>query len=245
MVERADEDRFTAVMAAPVAVRRILFPIFAFNVEVSRAPWVTGEPMIAEMRLQWWRDALEEVSKGKARRHEVVDALASVLDPQAVCDLDELIAARRWDCYKDSFEDAAHFETYIASTSGNLLWTSARLVGASDELAVRRYGRAVGLANWLRAIPALEDAGRKPLVDGTPQGVVDLASSGLADLKAARTQLRNESSAVKSVLRCGWRAEATLKAAQLVPERVIEGKLDESPFARKASLMWKALRGSF
>jgi phytoene/squalene synthetase len=64
LVERADPDRFAALMSAPVAVRRVCFPLYAFNIEVSRAPWVTKEPMIAEMRLQWWRDALEEIGEG-------------------------------------------------------------------------------------------------------------------------------------------------------------------------------------
>ena len=54
IVQRADPDRFLAVMAAPVAVRARLFPLFAVNVEVARAPWVTQEPLIAQMRLQWW-----------------------------------------------------------------------------------------------------------------------------------------------------------------------------------------------
>jgi phytoene synthase len=36
LVERSDPDRFRATMAAPVAARRVLFPIYAFNVEVTR-----------------------------------------------------------------------------------------------------------------------------------------------------------------------------------------------------------------
>ncbi|MEQ8366967.1 MAG: phytoene synthase, partial [Roseicyclus sp.] len=54
LVARGDPDRFRATMAAPVDARRVLFPLYAFNIEVSRAPWVTAEPMIAEMRLQFW-----------------------------------------------------------------------------------------------------------------------------------------------------------------------------------------------
>ena len=53
LVHRGDPDRFAAIMAAPVGARERLFPIFAFNLEVARAPWVTAEAMIAEMRLQW------------------------------------------------------------------------------------------------------------------------------------------------------------------------------------------------
>ena len=55
LVERADPVRFRSVMASPPTARSVLFPIYAFNVEVARAPWVTEEPMIAEMRLQFWR----------------------------------------------------------------------------------------------------------------------------------------------------------------------------------------------
>ncbi|MEN9060069.1 hypothetical protein [Ponticoccus litoralis] len=38
LVQRADPERFRAVMAAPVAARAALFPIYAFNIEVARAP---------------------------------------------------------------------------------------------------------------------------------------------------------------------------------------------------------------
>jgi 15-cis-phytoene synthase len=84
LVSRADPDRFIAALAAPPEARPILIPLYAFNVEVSRAPWVTDEPMIAEMRLQWWRDALEEIGAGRPpRAHEVVTELAGILDAEA------------------------------------------------------------------------------------------------------------------------------------------------------------------
>ena len=111
IVERGDPERFLAIMAAPVPARRVLFPIIAFNVEVARAPWVTQEPMIAEMRLQWWRDALDEIAEGKeVRKHAVTTPLAEVLTPHQARELDRLVAARRWDVYSAPFEDAAHFE---------------------------------------------------------------------------------------------------------------------------------------
>ena len=88
IVQRADPDRFMAVMAAPVAARAQLFPLAAFNVEVARAPWVTTAPLIAHMRLQWWQDAVEEIAAGKTpRKHEVVgplvNGLAIILRPKS------------------------------------------------------------------------------------------------------------------------------------------------------------------
>ena len=93
-VEQGDPDRFRTVMAAPVTARSVLFPLYAFNVEVARAPWVTQEAMIAEMRLQWWRDALEEIATdAEVRKHEVTTPLGSVLSAAQARMLDETVAA--------------------------------------------------------------------------------------------------------------------------------------------------------
>ena len=246
LVHRADPDRFLATMAAPVDARRVLFPLYAFNVEVSRAPWVTDETMIAEMRLQFWRDVVEEIGADRPPRpHEVAVPLAEVVRAEDAPLLDALIAARRWDIYKDAFEDQAHFDRYIDATSGNLLWVAARSLGAPQgaEGAIRDMAWAMGVAGFLRAVPALEAAGRIPLVDGTPTGVRDLADRALARLRAARAARATVPRAVGPVLYAGWRAGGILKAACEVPERVIEGKLDESEFAKRAKLFGLSLTG--
>ena len=105
LVERGDPTRFLAVMAAPVQARQVLFALFAFNLEVARAPWVTQQQMLAEMRLQWWCDALDEIAAQKpVRRHEVVTPLAALIDSQAAVLLRDLVTARRWDIYDEPFK---------------------------------------------------------------------------------------------------------------------------------------------
>jgi phytoene/squalene synthetase len=227
-----------------VAARPVLFALYAFNVEVARAPWVTQEPMIAEMRLQWWRDALEEIGTGKTpRKHEVVTPLANILDAEACAALDALIAARRWDVYKDPFENAAHFDDYIDATSAGVMWTAARLLGARDPAPVRDMAYAAGVANWLRAIPELEARGRLALVDGSPEAIRDLADDALARLDRARKARGAVPVSAAPALLAGWRAAATLKAARDVPWRVGEGKLGESEFRRKGALLVRSLTG--
>ena len=49
MVRAGDPDRYLSAMTAPVASRARLLVLYAFNLEVARAPWVTKEEMIAEM----------------------------------------------------------------------------------------------------------------------------------------------------------------------------------------------------
>ncbi|MGI1661664.1 squalene/phytoene synthase family protein [Palleronia sp. KMU-117] len=239
LVQRGDPDRFATVLAAPVGLRARLLPLYAFNVEVTRAPWVTAEAPIAEMRLQWWRDALEEVAQGRpVRRHEVTTPLAGVIDAEAARTLDRLVAARRWDIYRDPFEDAAHFAEYIDATAAGLMWTAARLLGAGDEAAVRDLGWAQGLAAFLRAIPELESRGRRPLVDGRPEAVAALAAEGLRRLRAGVA-----GGARGPATWPAWEAAAVLALAARDPGRVAEGALGVSELRRRALRLRAALTG--
>ncbi|WP_299725409.1 squalene/phytoene synthase family protein [uncultured Tateyamaria sp.] len=223
-VEKGDPDRFRTVMAAPVAARAVLFPLYALNVEVSRAPWVTQEAMIAEMRLQWWRDALEEIAGAReVRKHEVTTPLAGILSAAQAQRLDESVAARRWDIYKDAFEDVAHMDAYIDQTAGHLMWTACALLGAEppDEVAVRDLAYGAGTAAFLRAVPGLAAAGRIPLLDGTDAGVVALA-------QRARDRLArpNVGKAAQPALWPAIGAAKTLDQVIRDPGAVAEARLD-------------------
>ncbi len=220
IVQKGDPFRFRTVMAAPPSVRSKLFPIYAFNVEVSRAPWVTQEPMIAEMRLQWWRDALEEIaSGGQVRRHEVATPLSRILTQDQAARLDGLVAARRWDCHRDPFEDDAHFGEYIDKTAGVLMEVCGQVLGSDLALRARDVGYASGLVAFLRAIPAFEDAGRVPLVDGTHAGLRVLARVGLDRLRVA-------SNRAGPALWPAIGARHTLNQILKDPASVVDGRLD-------------------
>jgi phytoene/squalene synthetase len=244
LVRRADPPRLQAAMAAPVAARRVLFPVYAFNVEVARAPWVTSEPMIAEMRLQWWVDALDEIrAGGVVRRHEVVTPLARVLDAEGAGLLADLIEARRWDIGRDPFEDEAHFTRYIEATSGNLIRAAARALGPAETDVLVDAGFALGLANWFRAIPALEAAGRRPLPDGRPEAVRALAVEGLRRLAKARAGRAGVSSAAAPALFPLWEAGPVLRAAERRPGAVATGTLDPAPARSRLALILRAMSG--
>ncbi len=244
-VQRGDPDRFRAAMAAPPETRDVLFPLYAMNVEVSRAPWVTEEPMIAEMRLQWWRDALEEIACGdNPRRHQVVTPLAGILDDPACAVLDRLVLARRWDIYRDPFEDAAAFEAFLNDTGAGLMWVAARALGAPDtaEQTVRDIGYAQALAAWFRAIPALERAGRVPLVDGTGAAISRLAQDGAARLLGARGGQSALPKRARAALLPAWQAGRILAMVARDPARVARGETDLPPAAARMRLMLAALR---
>lgn len=241
LVERGDPDRFAATMAAPVAARAPLFVLYAFNLEVARAPWVTKEAMIAEMRLQWWRDIVEQAGQGATRAHEVAGPLAVLIRDKGLPTgvLDRLVEARRRDVYCEPFEDDAAFDAYLDDTAGGLMWCAALALGApaAAEAPVRALGYAAGLSAYLRAVPALEDRGRLPLVDGRPAAVAALAQRGLAAYATYRGQKHLVPKPARAALLAGWQAKALLAQAARQPQRVAEGTLGVSEFKRRFSLL--------
>ena len=244
LVERGDRDRFRAVMAAPVHVRAQLFPLYAFNLEVARAPWVTEEPLIAEMRLQWWRDVVENAASGAARAHEVAGPLHDLIRdfglPLDV--LDRLIAARRWDIHRDPHQDLQALDSYLEDSGAGLMWLAARALGAPDaaEAPVRAFGWASAAAGYLCAVPELLARGRLPLPDAvTPEA---LAGIGLDRLRAARAARKAVPRDIDPALLAGWQTEGLLRQALAKPDRVAAGGLGLSEFARRGGLAWAAFR---
>lgn len=246
LVARGDPDRFAALMAAPQPARARLLPLYALNLEVARAPWVTQEPMIAEMRLQWWRDVVAEPTP---RAHEVAGPLHNLIHqanlPLPV--LDRLIEARRWDIYRDAFTDEAAFDAYLEDTGAGLMWLCARaLVAPEDaEPAIRAYGWAAALANYLIAVPELEARGRVPLIDGRPAGISRLALRGLIRLRAARAARATIPKVARPALLPGWQAEALLQIAARDPAAVAQGRLRLPEITRRGKLLWQAVTGLY
>ena len=58
---RAGEpDRYLAALLSPAPARPALLALAAFSAEIGRVPFVAAnEPAIGEIRLQWWREALD------------------------------------------------------------------------------------------------------------------------------------------------------------------------------------------
>jgi len=76
-VRAADRDRFLAALFAPEPQRRDLLALLAFDHELARTRTVTREPMMARIRLEWWREAVTEAaSTAQPRAQPIVESLS-------------------------------------------------------------------------------------------------------------------------------------------------------------------------
>lgn len=181
LVRRHDPDRFLTALFAPAPLREALFALYAFNHELARAREAVREPMLALVRLQWWR----EVVQGTRKKHEVAsplsDAIAQgLLVPQ---DLLGMIEGREAEA-EEAIPDQAAWRGYLAATGGGVMVAAGRLLGADAALRarLRMLGTAHGLAGQLRNVPALARAGRVLL----PQDVLGAQGLTVYDVMAGQ-----------------------------------------------------------
>jgi phytoene synthase len=80
-LRRSDPDRWLAsrFVADPLA-RADLIALWSFDHELGRAERASSNPLIAEIRLAWWREALDEIFDGRVvRRHPTAQALSEAV----------------------------------------------------------------------------------------------------------------------------------------------------------------------
>jgi hypothetical protein len=108
-LKAADESRWLASRYAPAEGRELLVAIYLLNGELQRA-MSASEAMLGKIRVQWWREAVAEISThvevgGRVRRHDLVLELARVMKGRA--DLVPAVNALV-DSYDDILDDHLH-----------------------------------------------------------------------------------------------------------------------------------------
>ena len=233
----ADPDRFAAVMACPVPDRPALFALYAANLALAQAPWASAEPLVAEMRVQWWIDALGALAaKARPVPHEIGPVL-TLLPSAALQGLIGVAEARRADCQTEPFGDPARLWDYLDATSGAICAAAGACLGAGAEATLHAHGAAAGLASWLIALPDLSARRRLTLAGATPDALASLAQEGLARLEAAQAALRTAPPGARLAALSGWQAAPVLRRAAADPGRIAAGTLRGSEFSRRLGLL--------
>ena len=182
MVRRHDPDRFFCTLFTPAARREALFILYAFNHELARAREVVSEPMLALIRLQWWRQVVE----GGRKRHEVAEPLSDLIAQGLLLpeDLLAMIAAREQEA-DATIPDIAAWRGYLQNTSGMLAMAAGRLLGGEGAVLERlqALGTAYGVAGQLRSVGVLARAGRCLL----PEDALAAEGLGVHDVIAHRS----------------------------------------------------------
>ena len=166
LVRRHDHDRFLASLLLPADRRPAVWALLAFNLEIARVREAVSQPIIGQIRLQWWRDAIDEIYTGKPpRRHEVVEPLAAAIMVHRLTrtHFDTLIDGREFDLGDEPPASLAALEAYLGKTSSRLIDLQLEILGVEAPAAfeaARYVGVAWGLIGLVRALPFHAAQGR-------------------------------------------------------------------------------------
>lgn len=187
IVRERDEDRWLAAQYASAPLRRKLLALYAFHAELRRVPSMVSEPPLGEIRLQWWRDVLEEIRAGKPpRAHPVVEeiARAGLSSPNNEALIAEAIEANARPLYGEPFSTMDELEEWLGQADGAVDAIAALLSGGEKTFAksVQRAGAGFAMAREGRTLaPRLKDEIRTRCIQ--------IAKSAEGELRSAPTTI--------------------------------------------------------
>ncbi|MGA7327222.1 MAG: squalene/phytoene synthase family protein [Rhodomicrobium sp.] len=165
LVRRRDVDRYWSTLFAPAGRRAALLALYAYNAEIAHIAATTNEPMVGQIRLQWWKDAIELAVPGTRTGNPIADSLAGAIFEHDL-PKDRLIGmaeARIPEIVGDAPVDIAALRASLQATQGTVFELAAGILGSEGELARKageHAGLAYGLMQTLRTVP-LQAARRK------------------------------------------------------------------------------------
>jgi phytoene synthase len=175
LVRAHEPDRYLAALASPVTARDELVLLAALAAEGRRIPRLVHDSLVGEIRLTWWREAIEGLASGGPAGHPIIDGLAGPIRSGVfgAPRLTGFLDAMAYDLSPSPFADDQAREVYLGKTEGTLFRLALARLGGRDgahEPLIQAAATAYGLAR-----AALARGRGPPLATEA-----DLFASGLA-----------------------------------------------------------------
>jgi len=157
MTDKLDPDRLLALAYVPAGRRAAVGALWRLDAALGAALAGGREPLIARIKLAWWREALERLDREPAPAEPVLQEAAAFVLP--VVSGAELAAMEEGWAVLPSAEilGPAELQAYAAKRGGLLFRYTARLLGGEGE-GPEEAGQAWALVDLARHCGTREDA---------------------------------------------------------------------------------------
>lgn len=164
MIDLIDPDRVFALGHVPARYRAAVAAVWALDEQLGQIIASTTQPMVGQMRLLWWRDALEKRVPG----HPLLAEMTAAFD----CGIEAEALGGLIDGWEELLEplpfDEARLAAFAEARGGALFALTARICGVA--WAPRAWAPGAG-AGW-----ALADFGLRCSDDVTSSRALAMAS---------------------------------------------------------------------
>jgi phytoene synthase len=161
-----------AYVAAPR--RAALAALFALDDTLADIVRTTSEPLIGQMRLTWWHDALGKLDAAPPPAQPVLEAIARDLIPWGVQGSEVAAMIDGWDVLIEEAElDEQALRRFGDGRGGTLFTLAARALGGEGGAAMRSAGSGWALADLARGLSnsAEAEAARRVSVEQLRAGL--------------------------------------------------------------------------
>lgn len=252
-------DRYLAALLAPREHREALVILAAFAGELQRIPLIVSEPMMAAIRLQWWRETLEATARpgaGDAKSgHLLADALRDTARRYGLPFglLQGMIDATETELDPMPLNEATEVRQLLAKFDGAAFELAGRVLGSrvGRRDIWRQAAEAYGYARLAAETDWRERVGAQTFVtrDLAAPGGLDVTDAARHFCNLAATALdafRADYPKLDQPTRCALLPLATvtplLRAVGVASQPPGERPIALSPFARARVLLWAKWR---
>ncbi|KAA0971252.1 phytoene/squalene synthase family protein [Aureimonas fodinaquatilis] len=178
IVEQADADRAVSLSFVPPELQGPVAALYAFDIETARIAAMVSQPLPGEIRLQWWRDRLnnpDDLGQGSP----VAQALLATVERFSLPldAFERFLEARIFDLYNDPMPGRSEFEAYAGETTATVIMLVAMVL---DREVANQIADAAGHAGvaCLASSALMHEERHRALRQNFVPGDV-LASTGL------------------------------------------------------------------
>ncbi|KAJ7360473.1 NADH dehydrogenase (ubiquinone) complex I, assembly factor 6 [Desmophyllum pertusum] len=158
LVRNLDYENYLCVLLLPKSSRTSVFAVRAFNVELARIQDAVSDQTIGRMRLQFWRDSLENTYQGNPPQQSVALELAEAITKHKLAKgwFSRLIDARERNLDNRPHETTNALEEHGENTVSSVLYLILECLGVKDvqaDHAASHLGKAIAVVTLLRSTP--------------------------------------------------------------------------------------------
>ncbi|KAI8082412.1 isoprenoid synthase domain-containing protein [Thamnidium elegans] len=210
-VRQRDYEGYLCVPFFPADKRNTQYAIRAFNVELASIRENVSKTEIGKMRMQFWKDTVDQIYAGNPPQQPIALALAEALKTSTMSSMwmKRIITERTSNLDDHQFMTIKDMETYSENTQSSLLYLQLESLGVKDVSAdhvISHIGKMIGISTFLRSLPFHVSQKRLVLpaeitakydivqenvfrgeIDGMEDAVYDVATAAYDQLLTARS----------------------------------------------------------
>lgn len=154
----AEAERGIFLAYAPAQARAALAALVALDDALALLLRTTREPMLGQMRLAWWRDALARLDQAPPPGEPVLQALAAEVLPSGVSGSELAAITDGWEVLVGEDALGAAALGRFAAGRGMLFALAGRVLGAGESDPLEAAGRGWALADLARNLDSAQEA---------------------------------------------------------------------------------------